>query len=89
MSIDTRPNPSIPSALVQQLPPLPTKTIVITGGSGFIGAELAIRLANVYSKTEDPYRYVVPISTHLSEQFRVPPQALLPKRLSPPVSDSY
>jgi hypothetical protein len=44
--------------LPRELPPLPLKTIVVTGGSGFIGGQFVIHLANYYSKQEDPYRYV-------------------------------
>jgi hypothetical protein len=39
------------------LPPIPQKTIIITGGSGFIGGELVIHLANQYAQSSDPYRY--------------------------------
>lgn len=42
---------------VVELPPLPKKTILVTGGSGFIGGQLVIHLANYYSTQPDPYRY--------------------------------
>lgn len=52
--------PGVTPLAVVQLPPLPTKTILVTGGSGFIGGQLVIHLANYYSTQADPYRYEAP-----------------------------
>lgn len=57
------PQQVVPRQALQALPPLPKKTIIVTGGSGFIGGAFVIDLANQFSQNPDPYRYACSILT--------------------------